>query len=73
MTQRELAEAAGVSYVTVNHLENDRRIASDRVTRLLAKALRVKPASMLFPGDDLKTPTQILKRELRRYERKRSK
>ena len=39
-TQRQLAGEAAVSYVTVNHLENDRRLASDRVARLLATELR---------------------------------
>ena len=65
-TQRQLAEDAGVSYVTVNHLENGRRAASERVARLLADELEVRPED-LFPGDRLPTPNQIVERFLKRY------
>lgn len=78
LTQRQLASAAGVSYVTVNHLENDRRAASDRVARLLSKALtaelpkqlKVKPED-LFPENDLPTPTEIVLDFLAAYQERR--
>lgn len=71
LTQRELAGDAGVSYVTVNHLENGRRRASERVTRLLSSELGVEPAEMLFPPD-LPTPTKIVERYLSHYRKRKS-
>jgi DNA-binding XRE family transcriptional regulator len=44
LTVRELASVAGVSYQTVSALENDRRPASVRTVRMLAKALGVELA-----------------------------
>lgn len=69
-TQRQLANAAGVSYVTVNHLENDRRLASDRVARLLAKQLALKPGE-LFPEDGRLTPSAVIERYLKLLEKRK--
>ncbi len=72
LTQRQLAGAAGVSYVTVNHLENDRRAAWDRVTRLLASELGVKSKDV-FPTDGRLAPTEIIERYLKHLRKARKK
>lgn len=50
LTQRELAAKAGLSRVSVNHLENggNARISS---VRKLAKALSVKPVELMEEGN----------------------
>lgn len=70
LTQRELAAAAGISYVTVNHLENDRRMPSERVAKALARELRVKPR-YLFPDDGMLTPSAVAEKYLKAYKRRR--
>jgi len=54
MTQAEVAQAAGVSLVTVSRLENDIGSASPRpiTVRRVAEAVGVDPAWLMF-GDDL--------------------
>ena len=69
LTQRELAAGAGVSYVTVNHLENDRRVASERVARLLARELKAAPEDV-FPDDGRRNPSYVLERYLKRWKAK---
>ena len=52
MTQAELAEASGVSLITINRLENDQGTANPRAgtIRKIAEALDIDPAWLLF-GD----------------------
>lgn len=52
LTQAELADAAGVSLITINRLENDQGTGNPRpdTIRKIADALEVDPAWLLF-GD----------------------
>ncbi len=56
MTQAALAEAAGVSLITVTRLENPKDAANPRAetVKKLAAALEVDPAWLLFGDEDLK-------------------
>lgn len=47
LTQRELADKAGLAYSTVNKLENGREQPWPTTIRALAKALNVKPRDLL--------------------------
>ena len=47
-TQTELAEAAGISLVTLNRLENNKQKPSFKTIRKLAKALGVEPGEIEF-------------------------
>ena len=59
MTQAELAEAADLSWVTINRIENEERVGNPRpsTVRRLADALGVEPSWLLFgdEGEQLKT------------------
>jgi transcriptional regulator with XRE-family HTH domain len=68
MTQRELAKKADVGYVSINHLENDRRWATPDMTKALSKVLRVAP-SELFPSAGTPSPSMIVRAYLRRTKR----
>ena len=48
ITQTELAEAAGISLVTLNRLENNKQKPSFKTIRKLAKALGVEPGEIEF-------------------------
>ena len=48
ITQTELAEAAGISLVTLNRLENGKQKPSFKTIRKLAKALGVEPGEIEF-------------------------
>ena len=48
ITQTELAEAAGISLVTLNRLENNKQKPSFKTIRKLAKALGVEPGDIEF-------------------------
>jgi len=48
ITQTELAEAAGISLVTLNRLENNNQKPSFKTIRKLAKALGVEPGEIEF-------------------------
>ena len=50
LTQRELADKAGLAYSTVNKLENGREQPWPTTLRALAAALKVKPKDLL--GED---------------------
>jgi transcriptional regulator with XRE-family HTH domain len=47
LTQRQLAELAGVAHTTVQRLESLRRGAYPQTLRKLATALRVEPKDLL--------------------------
>jgi len=48
LTQAELAEAAGISLITLNRLENGKQKPSFKTIRKLAEALGVKPGDIEF-------------------------
>ena len=48
ITQTELAEAAGISLVTLNRLENNKQKPSFKTIRKLAKALGVELGEIEF-------------------------
>jgi transcriptional regulator with XRE-family HTH domain len=53
LTQSELAERTGLTQSTISNLENGRtRLGAERA-KALARALRVHPAVLLFPGWDV--------------------
>lgn len=58
MIQAELAQAAGVSLITVTRLENAKEEPNPRPTtvRRLAAVLGVDPAWLLFGGDNEAKP-----------------
>jgi DNA-binding Xre family transcriptional regulator len=47
VTQRELADMAGVHQSTISSLEHNKRRAYAKTIRLLCKALEVEPADLL--------------------------
>lgn len=52
MSQRELAEAAGIDQASLSNIENGARNASPTVCRALAKALKVNlPAILADPTE----------------------
>jgi transcriptional regulator with XRE-family HTH domain len=59
LTQSKLAAAAGLSRVSVSHLENGHVEPNLRTMRALAKVLDVKP-DQLFPDDDEPVPADVL-------------
>jgi transcriptional regulator with XRE-family HTH domain len=53
LTQSELAERTGLTQSTISNIENGRtRLGAERA-KTLARALRVHPAVLLFPGWDV--------------------
>ena len=53
LTQNELAELTGIAQSTISAIENDRvRIGVERA-KVIARALRVHPAVIVFPGWDV--------------------
>lgn len=54
LTQAELAERTGLTQSTISNIENGRtRLGAERA-KALARALRVHPAVLLFPGWDVR-------------------
>jgi len=53
LTQSELAERAGLTQSTISNLENRRTALGAERAKTLARALRVHPAVLLFPGWDV--------------------
>jgi len=53
LTQSELAERAGLTQSTISNLENRRTELGAERAKTLARALRVHPAVLLFPGWDV--------------------
>jgi transcriptional regulator with XRE-family HTH domain len=50
LSQNELAERAGIAQSTISAIETDRvKLGAERA-KALARALRVHPAVLLFPG-----------------------
>jgi transcriptional regulator with XRE-family HTH domain len=50
LSQNELAERTGIAQSTISAIETDRiRVGAERA-KMLARALRVHPAVLLFPG-----------------------
>ena len=52
MTQKELAESAGVTQVTVSRLERFEHAPTPRTVRILAMALKVDPDQLMTPEED---------------------
>ena len=46
LTQRDLANQAGISYVTINQIEQGKHVARASTIRKLAEALGVKPEEL---------------------------
>ena len=53
LTQSELAERSGLTQSTISNLENGRTKLGAERAKILARALRVHPAVLLFPGWDV--------------------
>ena len=53
LTQSELAERTGLTQSTISNLENGRTQLGAERAKALARALRVHPAVLLFPGWDV--------------------
>lgn len=52
-SQNELAELTGIPQSTISAIENDRvRLGVER-SKILARALKVHPAVLVFPGWDI--------------------
>ena len=52
-TQTELATRAGLTQATISSIENGRVQLGVERAKVLARALRVHPATLLFPGWDV--------------------
>jgi len=52
-TQSELAERTGLTQSTISNIENGRTQLGAERAKTLARALRVHPAVLLFPGWDV--------------------
>lgn len=52
MTQVELSAVSGLSQATLSSIENDRISMGAERAKTLARALKVHPAVLLFPGWD---------------------
>lgn len=52
MTQAELSVVSGLSQATLSSIENDRISLGAERAKTLARALKVHPAVLLFPGWD---------------------
>ena len=64
MSQADLARATGITQPTLSAIEAGRSsIGVDRGARL-ARALRVHPAVILFPGWEVDQPTRVAARRL---------
>ena len=54
LSQNELAEITGIPQSTISSIEKDRVNLGAERAKVLARALRVHPAVILFPGWDTK-------------------
>lgn len=54
MSQAELAKITGIAQATISAIENDRINLGVERAKTLAKALKVHPAVLVFPGWDVK-------------------
>ena len=55
MSQNGLAELTAISQSTISAIENDRVKLGVERAKVIARALRVHPAVLLFPGWDVET------------------
>lgn len=62
MTQRDLAEAAGVSYASISLWESDKTEPKGKNLHALAQALQCAPTWLLF-GDEDKAPGEPVPQE----------
>lgn len=53
LTQNELAEITGIAQATISAIERDRIKLGIERAKVLARALQVHPAVIVFPGWDL--------------------
>jgi transcriptional regulator with XRE-family HTH domain len=53
--QNALAERTGIPQSTISAIENDRVKLGVERAKVIARALRVHPAMLLFPGWDVET------------------
>jgi transcriptional regulator with XRE-family HTH domain len=53
LTQSELADRTGLTQSTISNIENGRTQLGAERAKTLARALRVHPAVLLFPGWDV--------------------
>jgi transcriptional regulator with XRE-family HTH domain len=53
LTQRELAEKAGITVLSVSKLERGEQIARPRTIRALARALHIRPQELLDADKEL--------------------
>lgn len=53
LTQNELAERTGIPQSTISAIENDRINLGVERAKVLARALRVHPSVLVFPGWDV--------------------
>jgi transcriptional regulator with XRE-family HTH domain len=55
LSQNALAERTGIPQSTISAIENDRVKLGVERAKVIARALRVHPAVLLFPGWDVET------------------
>jgi transcriptional regulator with XRE-family HTH domain len=55
LSQNGLAESTGIPQSTISAIENDRVKLGVERAKVIARALRVHPAVLLFPGWDVET------------------
>ncbi len=53
LSQNELAELSGIPQSTISAIENDRVKLGVERAKVLARALKVHPAVLVFPGWDI--------------------
>lgn len=60
LTQAELAEAAGLHFTTISHLESGKTDPQPRSLKLLARALDCRPADLWAKGEDEDAPVRFI-------------
>ena len=60
LSQNELAAATGIPQPTISALERDRVKLGVERAKILARALRVHPAVLVFPGWEVERESQAL-------------
>ena len=60
LSQNELASATGIPQSTISAIERDRVKLGVERAKILARALRVHPAVLVFPGWEVERESRIL-------------
>ena len=60
LSQNELAAASGIPQSTISAIERDRVKLGVERAKIMARALRVHPAVLVFPGWEVERESQVL-------------